>query len=465
MEILNVPIEDVVIGEERIRRVFDPGRLNELAESIARLGLFHPIVVRYAAVGPTERPHLVAGERRLRCIRLLHEKGISFHCNGSPVPSGTVPSTQLRNLSPSEQLEAELQENTVRQDITWQERSVAIAKLHNLRANQRALVGETQSIKATTEEVIGDDPSGYQQQQVRNAIILSAHLDNPEVAKARTEKEAIKIVARDLRELFAGELAQRFNLSEVPSQHTLIHGECISLDETSPTLEEKRELSELRKIPDKVFDCIITDPPYGVGADDWVALSGSEAVTKHQYRDDFTYVRRLMEEFFPQAFRVSKVAAHLYVCCDIRLWHIWAELAGESGWEVWPVPIIWNKKGQGMIIGNVDGPRRTYEAVLYARCGKKGVQKVGADVIDVAPVQAELHAAQKPVELFTTLLEWSCVAGDRILDPFCGSGTVFPAANRLRLIATAIEKRPENIVVAQRRINEIEEKDQALLSF
>lgn len=460
MEIRCVPITDVVIDDGRIRKIFDAARLNELAESVARLGLLHPIVVRYSTEG---KPHLVAGERRFRVLKQLHEKGVVVHCGGSPVPSGTVPTVQLRDLSAKDALEVELQENTVRHDITWQERSAAIAKLHHLRASQAAVVGAVQTIKDTTVEVVGDDPSGYQQTQVRNAIILASHLDNPDVAKARSEKEAIKIVEREMRELFTAELAQKYDIAAVQSQHTLLLGESIALDETS--LEELRDKSELRKIPDKVFDCILTDPPYGVGADDWVALSGSEAATKHKYRDDFPYVRRLMQEFFPQAFRVSKPEAHMYMFCDIRLWQTWATMAAEAGWAVWPVPLIWDKCGQGMIIGNVDGPRRTYEAILYARCGGKGVQAVGADVVRYAPVQAELHAAQKPVELFEHLLKWSCVAGDRVLDAFCGSGTIFPAANRLKLIATGIEKRPENVMISSKRLNTTEAEDQSLLTF
>jgi len=461
MEVLCVPIADITIPPERIRRAFDTGKLNELAESIVRLGLMHPVVVRRLPTG--QGTELVAGERRLRCIAQIYAKGLSFHCAGALVPTGTVPTLQLQTLSAQEVLEAELQENTVRQDISWQERSVAIAKLHHLRASQRAIGGEVQTLKATTEEVVGDDPSGYAQQQIRNAIILASHLHDPDVAKAGSQKEAIKIVERKTKELFAQELSSRIDITQLQSKHRLILGSCIYLDEE--TLVEDPAQSQLRKFPDKTFDVIMTDPPYGVSADDWVALSGSEAATKHRYRDDFDYVKALMTTFLPEAFRVSKPAAHMYMCCDIRLWPVWAKMAAEVGWAVWPVPLIWSKKGQGMIIGNVDGPRRTYEAILYARCGGKGVQKVGSDVVEVASVQAELHAAQKPVELYEILLSWSCVAGDSVLDAFAGSGTIFPAANRLKLYATAIEKRPENVIIAGNRINDTEEKDNSLSTF
>lgn len=454
-----VPLDQVDVPENRIRKQFDSTAIAELASSIRSQGLLHALYVRIV----NGRYELVAGERRLRALRLLAESDAGFRHGDAVIPCGQVVVTTRAEMSDREAVEAELQENTVRLDITMQERAAATARLHNLRASQKAAVGMVQTVKATAVEIVGDDPSGYQQQQTRDLIIIAGHLDNPEVAKAKSAKEAIKVIQREAAALFANELATRVDLSKLSSLHTLIHGECIRI--ADDTLLEVKENSILRTFPDKEYDVILTDPPYGVSADDWVALSGSEAATKHQYRDDFEYVRTLMGPFLEQAFRVTKSAGHMYMFCDIRLWPVWAKMAAEVGWMVWPVPLIWDKQGQGMIIGNVDGPRRTYEAILYARCGGRPVQKVGADVLHHAAPQAALHAAQKPVSLFVELLSWSCVAGDKVLDCFAGSGTIFPAANQLRLIATAIEKRADNIVIASARINEVEEKDQSLLSF
>lgn len=60
-----VPIADIEVGE-RFRK--DMGDLHALAASIDRVGLLHAVV---AAVGPTGRLRLVAGERRLRACRAL----------------------------------------------------------------------------------------------------------------------------------------------------------------------------------------------------------------------------------------------------------------------------------------------------------------------------------------------------------------------------------------------------------
>ena len=107
-----------------------------------------------------------------------------------------------------------------------------------------------------------------------------------------------------------------------------------------------------------------------------------------------------------------------------------------------------------MLLGRADGPRKTYEACLYARKGGKGVNQVGADVVDIPSAKGELHAAQKPVDLYAHLLRWSCIPGDKVIDPFMGSGTIFPAANELKVFATGIERSAIHFAVAQKRLKE-----------
>jgi len=41
--------------------------------------------------------------------------------------------------------------------------------------------------------------------------------------------------------------------------------------------------------------------------------------------------------------------------------------------------------------------------------------------------------------LYENLIARSCYAGNRVLDPCCGTGPVFAAADKMRCIATGIE--------------------------
>ena len=128
MHFLNV--DSVIIPPNRQRREFDPRRITDLADSIRHVGLMHPIVVQNDGVT------LVAGERRLKAIKSLHFLGQGFKCAGSQVFDGDVPAVKLGELSQVEIYEAELAENTVREDLSWQERAEAVATLQELRSLQ-----------------------------------------------------------------------------------------------------------------------------------------------------------------------------------------------------------------------------------------------------------------------------------------------------------------------------------------
>jgi DNA modification methylase len=65
------------------------------------------------------------------------------------------------------------------------------------------------------------------------------------------------------------------------------------------------------------------------------------------------------------------------------------------------------------------------------------------------------HPAQKPVALYTDLLRRSCNPGDRVLDPFAGTGTIFPAAHSLKIFATGVEKNQSAYGIAVRRLKEL----------
>lgn len=66
--LIEVPLERIVVSPFQPRRHFANGELEELAQSIRAVGLIHPPVVRYLA--ETDQYELVSGERRLRAAEL-----------------------------------------------------------------------------------------------------------------------------------------------------------------------------------------------------------------------------------------------------------------------------------------------------------------------------------------------------------------------------------------------------------
>jgi ParB/RepB/Spo0J family partition protein len=75
--IVEIPVDDIKVGTtlKNIRTQFSNDALMELAESIHREGLMNPLTIMQSedAAG-TSVIELVAGERRLRAIKYIHEK-------------------------------------------------------------------------------------------------------------------------------------------------------------------------------------------------------------------------------------------------------------------------------------------------------------------------------------------------------------------------------------------------------
>src|SRR3990167_8688567 len=94
---IKLKVADIkVSGRTRV----EMGALGELADSIKRLGLLQPIVV-------DNENNLRCGGRRLESVKLLGWD--------------EVPVIYLHHLTPTEQLAVELDENSKRLDLSWQE--------------------------------------------------------------------------------------------------------------------------------------------------------------------------------------------------------------------------------------------------------------------------------------------------------------------------------------------------------
>lgn len=411
-----ISLDELLIPEDRQRKHFAEKPLADLRSSILSKGLMHPPVVQVTDEGYV----LVAGERRTRAICEIADLGISFPCDGKTIDPGFIPVIQISDLAPIEIREAELEENVIREPLTWQEQANAIAELHSLRGDQAAAQGSTQSAKATATEIkgTGEVAVGSEISRVTEAVILSRHLDDPDVAKAKSQKEALKIVRKKAEAAHREKLAAQFNPDSTP--HTLKQGDSLTL---------------LTSVPDSSVDLILTDPPYGVGADTFGDMAG----TGHAYKDTPEYAMQCYSVLAKEGYRAAKENAVAYVFCDIRHWSAIEMEFILAGWEAWPQPLIW-AKGNGMLPRPDYGPRKTYEAILMFMKGTPRHYKVGApDVISISQTEELQHGAQKPVELYHELISRSVLPGATILDPFSGSGTIFPAASRAKCVAVGFE--------------------------
>jgi len=430
-------IDTISIPPNRQRKNFDETKMREFAAGIEKRGLLHPIVLRNPAAGQFI---LVAGERRLRAISDLSDFGTSIMCDGEPVPLGHIPYTLLSDLDPLAAEEAELEENTHREDLTWQERSVASARLLDLRRAQAAAANLPEPTNADLSRELFDASNGSQGSRLRKEIVLAKHLANPAIAAAKTVDEAFKILKRAEETEKNRALGESVGRTHSSNSHSVINADA---------------LDWLKAADAGQFDVICTDPPYGMGADEF-GDSGGLATGAHTYADDYTTFNKILSVCSTEFIRVTKPEAHLYWFCDFDHFHEAKQEFSNAGWWVFRTPLIWFKPGGMRAPWPQHGPQRKYECCLFAVKGKKMVTKMAGDVMQHLPDANLGHNAQKPVSLFTDLLSRSVRPGDSVLDPFAGSGPILPAAHLLKCIATAVEMDTGNYGIILNRLKALD---------
>jgi DNA modification methylase len=266
--------------------------------------------------------------------------------------------------------------------------------------------------------------------------------DLPEVKNAKSFSEAARLAKKAAGRL-AAEALGRIQANAVP------------LTDKHRVLTGKAE-QHLVGIPPASVDCIIADPPYGVGANKF----GEQSRVGHTYEDEEANFWEVLTAIEDNASRICKAEAALFLFVDILMWPRLmnpddAALNLGEGWYVWPTPLIWYKTNKGHAPQPTIGPSRRYEAVLYAVRGGRKVRKTGSDVLPFAVPDNREHAAGKPVDLYKELLSWIVFPGDLVVDPCAGSGTVISAAHSLDCRSIAVELDPANATLCNARIEEI----------
>lgn len=451
-----IPLSKIVIKPNRQRIEFEPEALQSLVDSIEKIGLLHMPVLRREG----DTFVLVAGERRLRAMTQIFELGGKFTCGGLTIPEGQIPYTDIGELSELEAEEAELDENIKRRDLTWQEHAAAVKRLHELRQKQKDQkankvldfteadldVAESyvQTVADTAEEIHGRS-DGWYGEQTRKEIIVARHLDNPAIAKAKNADEAFKILKKEEEKNKNIALAHEVGKTFSSTMHRVFNMDCLSF----MTLAENQGK----------YDVILTDPPYGMGADSFGDGGGKLQGIEHHYDDSYESWFALMKQWVKLSFSVTKPQAHAYVFCDIDNFPVLRDLMREAGWYVFRTPFIVHKINSGRVPLPTMGPRRQYETLLYAIKGDKSVTHIYPDVIPCTADDNMTHGAQKPVELFQNLLQRSVRAGDEVLDTFSGTGTLIPAAHALMCKATVVELNPEYYALNLKRLRDLDNQE------
>lgn len=440
-----VELSAVHIGE-RQRTVIDTSQLNELKESIRQRGLFHPPVMSRLEDGTLS---LAIGERRFRAIESLAKEGVQIRYSGELVPLGHVPFATLSNPGALEQFVAELEENLIRVDLSWQDRTNALAKLHEMRKAANPAQRQSDTAKEIIAKLGGNSPNppanlpsvSAVQAEISRSSVIAAQLHRPEIAKARNATEAYNLVLKAEQERFEAELIRRkkANISSETLRCEVRVGSATDL---------------LVDHPSGLVDLILSDPPYGVYADSAPGFR-ARSVLHHNYEDTPEYARELLRSILTEGWRITKPKANIFLFTDIKHFEWLQTFSAQMGWKPWRYPIIWQKSlSEGLTPWQGLGPVHTFDVIFYATKGFRGLRERMLDIIPEPRVKRneKLYAAEKPLPLLQKIISASTIPGDFVLDPCCGSGSTLIAARNLKRPSLGFEIDPKVADLATVRI-------------
>jgi site-specific DNA-methyltransferase (adenine-specific) len=265
----------------------------------------------------------------------------------------------------------------------------------------------------------------------------------PAVKSAKSLRKAYNIVLDQKKAHVAHQLRK---LNAKTSQHKLIHGDFFEISKT---------------LPKGYFDVLISDPPYGINADQ------QSFEKRHTYDDSPTAALRLYQEILRKGFHLLKPQGHLFLFCDVEHFTTIRTYAEQQAFSTWRTPIIWFKGPEGPAPWGKSGFCRTYELLLFATKGQRPLCIGPESDVHLAKRTNRTdrrHAAEKPPELMRWLLQLTCTPGTdcKVLDPCAGSGPLLEAAKNLDIELTLVEQSEEHYASLCLRAQEVESGDEEL---
>ena len=197
------------------------------------------------------------------------------------------------------------------------------------------------------------------------------------------------------------------------------------------------------KFPDKSVPLIITDPPYGIGADKMqmqrAGKAGKSSFSKSKdYGESDWDSQPITHKHFLEFQRVSKnqvICGAEYICDWLTpktQWIFWDKLTGSNTYA--DGELIWT---------SFDGALRKFEYMW------KGMFQG-----DMKDKEFRIHPTQKPLPLMEWLIEKYSKPDDLIVDFFAGSGTTCVAAKKLGRNFIGIELDQKYVDIANRRLKQ-----------
>lgn len=402
---MKVPIEKITILRERYER--DMGDMEELATSIARFGLLQPILL-------DDNYELIAGFRRLTAHKM----------NGELEIEATFRSEVDDVLAK----ELEIEENIQRKDLTWQQRTNAIAQLDKLRKQRDPNWSQLKTAIAT----------GTSQNRVSESVTLANAMELfPELANAKNAAQAQRWMKEKLQQVarVAEVKSTEVDYSEIESKIWL--GDSTQL---------------IKQIPDESFHAIVTDPPFGVDYGERVEGTVGSLNSYEDSRELYLRILGMADDMY----RVLRPNGWLFFFYGSDWQREVQDTFKAAGFHIDPIPVIWDRSGGRTFTNRPDRYfTKGYDVALHAFKGDaKLAVRNESNVIRIDPVAASDRelVVERPVELYEEIIRRLTIPGEVVADFFVGSGSCPAAAAKTRRGYFGIEQNPERRAFAIQKI-------------
>ena len=418
-KVFMVKLADLIIGKERGRKLFTG--LQELALSIHKHGLIHPIVVAPVSDQPGKY-HLIAGERRYR----------------SSVLAGfaEIPATLRENVSESKMVEMELEENLHRSDLEWEEECALLARIQELKKKEDPTWGVQQTANLTNRSV-GD---------VSTKVNLHKKLkERPDIAK-RLKDVPYTAAAKIINQIEETEKIERLAAQgQIVLSTDIKHGDCRQL---------------IGQLPPNSIDLLLTDPPYGIESLEVTrtqkqtgAVRSGRALMSETHNLDIATVAEMLRELSREFHRVLKPGAHFYMFCDFQ--HLGTFIEALKPLEFCPPILIWDR-GKGTTPAYGYNYMSRTEAIIFGVKPPKS-RRLNEPMFNViecpeVPRNLRIFPTEKPLPLLQTLINNSTSPGHVVFDQFCGSGSTLEAARNTGRSGVGFEINQHSFMLAQKRL-------------
>jgi site-specific DNA-methyltransferase (adenine-specific) len=223
-------------------------------------------------------------------------------------------------------------------------------------------------------------------------------------------------------------------------------------------------LEFMRTLPDKSVDAVVTDPPYGIA----FQSNGAKVKRYNVIHGDNDFD---ITPYFLEMVRLVKDGGAIYLYCRWDIAYEWQKVISPDS------QIIIPRGRVGM--GDLDNYADEYEVILFKRIGDHAINATSLKIpnnshaknppkfkVRIGNLWSELvsneawerakHPTQKTVASYAKMVQVSTVAGEKVFDPFMGSGSSGVACVQLgrNFIGCEIESKYFN--VAEKRIKQAE---------